>query len=344
METRKQLVVHGQLGFCGRQKVFCGFAAAGQLVEASYADVLDDHGRGYQRRMSREHSLEFKRYIQKPGATSIPLTFNLRDSDRDRWAVASADGQGAARLTLDVSRGPVLTQVDGQHRLGFLQDSPIQFAFMAFIGLSEAEERDVFATINGKAKGLSGSLLDVVQAKSLGSDLAAISPALFIALGLNTDARSPWCGRLDLGGTCTVGTKRVASLRTMHKAAARFVKEAVPRGDPAGGPLLEQAIAFWRALSQLLPKQWAEPRHHMIIKGIGVYSLMSLAGVLVREAGGAPVSTDYFLAKLSDFVDQIDWSNKGPLEGFGGAKGADMALKMILQVRRTALARLAQHA
>jgi DGQHR domain-containing protein len=343
MGTSKQLVVNGQLGFCGRQKVFCGFASAGELVEASYADVLDDRGRGYQRRMSREHSLEFKRYIQRPGATSSPLTFNLRDSDCDRWSVAPTH-QGGARLTLDVSRGPVLTQVDGQHRLGFLQDSPIQFAFMAFIGLSEAQERDVFATINGKAKGLSGSLLDVVQAKSLGSDLAAISPALFIALGLNTDARSPWCGRLDLGGTSTVGNKRIASLRTMHKAAARFVKEAAPRGQARGEALLQQGIDFWRAVCQLLPEQWAAPRHHMIVKGIGVYSLMSLAGVLVREAAGAPVSTDYFLAKLSDFVDQIDWSNSGPLEGFGGAKGADMALKMILQVRKAALARLAHHA
>jgi DNA sulfur modification protein DndB len=343
INSDSRLVLHGQLGYCGHRKVFCGFAAAGELVRASYADVLDDHGRGYQRRMSREHSLEFKRYIQRPGTTSLPLTFNLREDGEPLWSLSSAKEVGAARLHLDLRRGPVLTQVDGQHRLGFLQGSSIQFAFMTYLGLTEAEEREVFATINGKAKGLSGSLLDLVQAKSLGADLAAVSPALFIALGLNTDPRSPWCGRLDLGGDRTVGNKRIASLRTMHQAAARLVKEAAPRGGVSAEQLLEGAIEFWRAVTLVLPQAWSDGRRHLLAKGIGVYCLMSLAGILMREAGGS-FSTDDFAARLSDFVDRVDWSTQGPLEGFGGAKGADMALKMILQVRKDALARVAEHA
>lgn len=339
-----QLQLEGLVGYCGHRKVFMGFAPAGDLVRASFADTLDDQGRGYQRRMSREHSLEFKRYIQQPGSTSIPLTFNLREGFALRWSLLH-EGQGpGATLRLNLSDGPVLSQVDGQHRLGFLQDSPIPFAFMTYLGLSEAEERDVFAVINGKAKGLSSSLLDFISAKALGSDLAKMSPALFIALGLNNDPASPWCGRLDLGGERTVGTKRIASLRTMHQAATRFLREARAGVEVPTEVLLSNAVDFWRAVVITLPTQWANDRRNMLTKGIGVYALMSLAGHLVCEARGQLTTVDYFVAKLSDFVDQIDWSNHGPLEGFGGAKGADMAFKMILQVRRDALKRVTQHA
>jgi DNA sulfur modification protein DndB len=343
-QTNDELRLEGLIGACGHRQVFMGFAPAGDLVRASFADTLDDQGRGYQRRMSREHSLEFKRYIHQPGSTSIPLTFNLRKDSAPRWWLFP-EGQGpGATLRLNLSAGPVLSQVDGQHRLGFLQDSPIQFAFMTYLGLSEAEERDVFAVINGKAKGLSNSLLDFISATALGSDLAKLSPALFIALGLNNDPKSPWCGRLDLGGERTVGTKRIASLRTMHQAATRFLREARSGADVPTQVLLSYATDFWRAVVITLPTQWANDRRNMLTKGIGVYALMSLAGHLVREAGGQLISVDYFVSKLSDFVDQIDWANHGPLEGFGGAKGADMAFKMILQVRKDALKRITQHA
>jgi len=342
MNNYTALEIEGQVGYCGHHKVFTGFASAGDLARASFADVLDEStGLGYQRRMSREHSLEFKRYIHQPGTTSIPLTFNLRESLADRWSLE--DRPNKARLRLELAKGPALTQVDGQHRLGFLQGSPIQFAFMTFLGLSEDQEMEVFRTINGKAKGLSSSLLDFTEAKSLGSDLAKVDPALFVALGLNSDPSSPWCGHLDLGGARTVGTKRIASLRTMHQATQRFIKEAKVGDSVTADVLLGYAIAYWKAVVITLPDQWKDQRHHLLTKGIGVYAMMSLAGYLVRELLNETITVDYFVAKLSDFVDQIDWSNHGSLEGFGGAKGADMAFKMILKVREDAFRRISQY-
>lgn len=338
------VIIRGQTGYSGGQRVFLGFAPASVLCGISYADVLDEQtGAGYQRRIAREHSLAFKRYIQTEGATTIPLTFNLRQTCASAWELVEAP-DGSATLTVDASAGRVLTQVDGQHRLGFLQDSPVVFSFMSFIGLSEGQEMEVFRTINGKAKGLSSSLLDYTGAKALGSDLAEVDPALFVALGLNREGESPWCGRLDLGGGNTVGPKRIASLRTMHQAAQRMLKAAQVGDKVDASAWLERSIAFWQAVVLVLSEQWAAPRQHMLCKGIGVYALMSLAGHLVREAGNRPLTVDYFLAKLSDFLDQIDWTNHGPLEGFGGSKGADMALKMILEVRKDIHTRLSQHA
>lgn len=338
--------IRGQIGRFGDKTVFLGFAEVSLLCRASYADILDERtGHGYQRRIARDHSLNFKKYIQQPGSTSIPLIFNLRTNYSARWQLIPCARAGdEVTLKLDLTAGPVLTQVDGQHRLGFLQDCPIPFAFMAFIGLSEQQEMEVFRTINGKAKGLSSSLLDFTEAKSLGSDLAQINPALFIALGLNRDPTSPWYERLDLGGEKTIGTKRVASLRTMHQGVTRLLKEARLPSNFAATNVLSQTIAFWQAMMIVLPMQWEQPRHHMIVKGIGVYALMSLAGSLIKEAGERPINVDYFVGKLSDFIDQIDWSNHGSLEGYGGAKGAAMAFKMIQHVRSDAYKRLSVYA
>ena len=88
-----------------------------------------------------------------------------------------------AILEIKEGAGKVLTQVDCQHRLGYLNDVNIDLPFMCFIGLTEREEMEVFNVINSKAKGLSTSLLDFHDA-TLATDLASERPELFIALHL----------------------------------------------------------------------------------------------------------------------------------------------------------------
>ncbi len=206
---------------------------------------------------------------------------------------------------------------------------------MAYIGLSVAEEIEIFRVINGKAKGLSGSLLDFTEAKLTGHVLSSVKPELFIALHLQEDPLSPWYQRLDMGGTSIVSPKRQASLRTMQKAVKRFLKEAhIPAGQiPALAPRM--VMDFWKAVSIVASNEWKAPRAHMLTKGVGVYSLMSLAGILVREAREAnrKCDLDYFITKLSDFICQIDWTNQGILQGYGGVSGADAALGLMMQLR-----------
>lgn len=116
---------------------------------------------------------------------------------------------------------------------------------------------------------------------------------------------------MHMGGTSIVSPMRQASLRTMQKAVKRFLKEAhIPAGQiPALAPRM--VMDFWKAVSIVASKEWSAPRAHMLTKGIGVYSLMSLAGILVREAREAnrKCDLDYFITKLSDFICQIDWTN-----------------------------------
>jgi DNA sulfur modification protein DndB len=169
---------------------------------------------------------------------------------------------------------------------------------------------------------------------------------LYVALRLQEDPSSPWYQRLDLGGEKTVGMKRVASLRTMQMGVKRLVKFAKWGGRANPARMTEVAMDFWRAVSVILPKEWAEPRKHMLVKGIGVYALMSLAGTLVYEAdaSGHRADQDYFIAKLSDFLDQVDWSNEGALRGFGGSAGAEAALTMLIETRKNVLGRTVEHA
>lgn len=327
------LEIEGLMGRCGDREVFLGFATAAELSQVSFPDALDEvTGKGYQRRFHREHSLEFKRYIQQSGATTIPLTFNLRPG-LPGWKVSTNSSR--ATLSIDVMQGPVMAQVDCQHRLGYLRESPIPFAFMAYVGLTIDEEMEIFRVINGKAKGLSGSLLDFTEARLVGNDLKLAKPELFLSLVLHEDQRSPWYQRLDLGGNRTTGPMRIASLRTMQKATRRFLREAGLSHKQVEKNTATILIDFWNAVVLVLADEWKNPRQHMLAKGIGVYCLMSLAGELYREAAnkGQQCDLDYFVTALSDFLHSVDWSNKGPLKGFGGASGADAALELLRQMR-----------
>ncbi|PYE26366.1 DGQHR domain-containing protein [Paraburkholderia silvatlantica] len=331
-----EIQISGLLGRCGGRDVFTSFAAASLLAELSFADTFDEaSGTGYQRRFNRQHSLEFKKYIQRPGSSTIPLTFNLRPEHSDRWSLSRDKSSGLAILRICLADTPIMSQVDCQHRLGYMAGSDIEFAFMAFIGLSVAEEMEIFRDINGKAKGLNSSLLDSTEARLTGDQLSAVKPELYYAMQLNENPLSVWYRKLDLGGEVTVGTKRIASLRTMQQAVKRFFHEAEIDKSTHHEVITEILINFWKAITYVLPEAWENPRKHLITKGIGVYCLMSLAGDLVKEAlqCNRRCDLDYFIGTLSDFMHKLDWTNQGPLMGYGGVKGADAALDLVRHAR-----------
>lgn len=311
-----------------------GYAPANLLHALSFADVLDERARtGYQRRFNPQHSLDFKRYIRRMGSTTPPLTFNLRPRDDIAWRVKH-DRSGVSRLLLSSAHGPLLAQVDCQHRLGHLKDLDLQLPFMVFLGMTEREEMEVFNVINGKAKGLSSSLLDYHQAH-LVADLGKEKPELLIALSLNDDPESPWFQQLDLGGQTTSGLKRRASLRTMQKAVRRFLTASGALDALTPDDVARMVREFWVAIATLIPAQWQDTRRHFLTKGVGVYALMGLLSDLWVEAPRASGVLDRarFADLLRDFVVRFDWSTGGPLKGLGGEAGADEALTVMRRRR-----------
>lgn len=309
--------------------VLLGFALARTLHAASFADVLDEaSGRGYQRRLNSRHSLDFRRYAQQLGSATIPLTFNLRGSDGGAWHLEQ--GGGSVLLRLNAGARP-LAQVDCQHRLGHLSDLDVELPFMSFIGLSEREEMEIFGIINGKAKGLSNSLLDFHDAQ-LCSDLSSERPELLVALYLKNEPTSPWYNRLDLGGAQVSGLERRASLRTMQKACRILTRRLKPR---SAEDIARIAHDFWCAVAMVMPDAFSKPRKSLVTKGIGVYALTELAADFILEApADARCDAAYFAAVVGDLAPLLDWGNEGPLGGLGGEGGARRAADILRQLRQ----------
>ena len=321
-----------QLGNSAGRRVAMGFAPARLLASLSFADVLvEETGRGYQRRFNAKHSLDFRRYIQGENSSTIPLTFNLRPSVNGAWRFREATS-GVSTLEIVEGTEKVLVQVDCQHRLGYLSDVDVMLPFMTFIGLDEREEMEIFSVINSKARGLSNSLLDFHEA-SLAGDLGREKPELYIALQLNVHPDSPWCKQLDLGGVATSGMMRRASLRTMQKAVKKFLSQTqILKHEPAE-VAAEVVIAFWAAVSVILQEPWNAPRAYLINKGVGVYALMIIAADLYAESNGQTCDKRFFTTKLSEFLGDIDWSRQGPFQGFGGEGGVGPVVASIRQSR-----------
>lgn len=318
-------------GKSGDRDVLIGFAPASVLCAASFVDVLDEAtGEGYQRRFNRRHSLDFRSYIQSPGATTIPLTFNLRPEKSDYWEVVEDQFGGFVLAISDISQN-VLSQVDCQHRLGFMEEGDTQLPFMVYLGLSAREEMSVFNTINAKSKGLSRSLTDFHDAQLI-ENVEREKPELVVAIRLNKDLDSPWHTLLDIGGKQVSGMRRRASLRTMQKAVRRFIKETQSIEFGSTDELYLVIRDFWCAITVLLEAQWKNPRKHFITKGIGVYALMSIAADLCKESvntRGQLPSEGYYFTHMETFIPMLDWSSTGPLRGLGGEAGVSEALRII---------------
>jgi len=212
---------------------------------------------------------------------------------------------------------------------------------MIFVGLTEHEELEIFNTINSKAKGLSGSLLDYHESKLL-KDFAGERPELYVALHLNEATDSPWYKQLDLGGQGTSGMTRRASLRTMQKAVKRFMAASGVLQEETPQTVAALVAEYWAAVASVLAPAWAKSRSHFLTKGIGVYALMGILADLwaeLRNSGLPPNSTN-FASLLSDFATDFDWSTAGPLRGLGGESGAKEALGMLRNARIRARAHL----
>jgi len=320
-----------QAGMSADRRVLLGYAPASLLHAVSFPDVLDERtGEGYQRRFNSAHSLDFRRYIREAGSTTIPLTFNLRPRGDGAWRLYD-EACGLTRIEIETGVGPIMAQVDCQHRLGHLADLDIELPFMCYVGLSVEEEMAVFTVINRKAKGLSRSLLDFHDAR-LCEDLANDRPELFIALCLSNDPASPWCGQLDVGGNKVSGLSRKASLRTLQKAVRRFLNRSGILKQRSAEEAARLVIDFWVAVSIAMRDDWSRPRGSLLAKGVGVYALMEVAADMWRESGST-LTRDLMIAQLADLAGEVDWSSDGPLKGLGGESGVAAATAQLRAIR-----------
>jgi len=318
MKKISTLAVPGILGFSGGLPVFLSFAPASGLFKHSFPDVLnEDTGDGYQRPYTKSHSLDFKNYINRPGSTTPPLTFNLRNEFAGSWTIESGTDFAQLIIIEDVK---CLAQVDCQHRLGELSNSDISLPFMTYIGLDLRQEMAIFNIINSKSKGLSSSLTDYHESRLL-NDLASEAPHLFISRRLNEDPSSPWFRLIRYGGETTSGLKRRTSFRMMQKTVHNFLVAIKPIAELTLENKYQIVLNYWQAVAAVFPEQWKEPRNYLITKGIGLYSLMQLLGDFVRYNPSKEYTEKFFIECLAPLKTDFDWSSHGRFAYVGGKKG-----------------------
>jgi DNA sulfur modification protein DndB len=314
---------------CGDLPVVLGAAPASALFELSFADVLDESAdTGYQRPFDEAHSKEFRSYIERPGATTIPLTLNLRGPEGAGWRLRRGRN-GEATLSVRVPRPgapPVMARVDCQHRLGMMAESAVQLTFQCFLGLSVPEEMAIFNVINGKAKGLSSSLLDYHTTK-LVEGYEATHLELYVAKRLNEDPRSVWRGTVKLGGVATQGSHRRVSLRGLQSATKLLLKHSLLGPAQLSNDEVYGFVRdYWRAIAATWPSAWRDPRRHQITKGVGVTALSLLGADIINAClSSGKIPTEKAMKEYLHPLGEVDWSNAGIFKGFGGRAGAARA-------------------
>lgn len=319
--------IHGILRQSGHQRVFLGQALASTLCAQSFTDVLnEDTGTGYQRPFNARHSRDFRAYIQRPDSSTVPLVFNLRRELSAFWEVRES-GSGLATLAMRVGCR-CLAQVDCQHRLGELEDCSIPLVFMTFINLDLRSEMALFYVINSKARGLSSSLTDYHQSNLI-DDIRREAPHLFIARRLNEDPDSPWFQMIRYGGERTSGIKRRASLRMMQKSVMRLLRILGDDGSSDIDVLYNVFCSYWNAVKRLFPDEWLDHRRHLLTKGLGLYSLTMLFGVVAKERDYEALTEDWFFERLMPLCGHVDWGTHGEFAGLGGQKGVQVVFEKL---------------
>jgi len=224
-----------------------------------------------------------------------------------------------------------LAQVDCQHRLGELANVDIPLAFMAYIGLDLRSEMALFNVINSRARGLSSSLTDYHESNLL-RDLAVEAPHLYISRKLNEDPDSPWYRMIRYGGETNSGLKRRTSLRMMQKSINRFLRQSQPYLPYGIEECQHIILSFWKAVRSVFSEEWNDPRHSLLTKGVGLYSMMFLLADLVKTGAKNDSWDVYFIEILRRLKGRIDWTSKGTFSSAGGQKGALQVYNQLKQV------------
>jgi len=312
--------------------VYQGFAPLRQLAAVSYVDrAMMDQPKGFQRELDRPHAREFRQFIQDPSilhvkkASAPPLILSLR---KGRYEPL---GNGFGTLHVPDEK-EATARLDAQHRLAETEDIEKPLPFVIYHDLTPEEEVGLFTIINDKHKGLTKSLVDKHRARLYGEELPEEEPHLAIAVKLNEDTDSPWLKAIDTGGEKTPGNKRRVTLRTLQEATKEMVSG--PRCQNADYKTkYEVVLNFWKAIVKLFPTEWANPRKHLVTKGIGVHALSAVGRDVIEARLDAqdwsPEAFEKALSKLAGF----DWGNKTSVFSVvGGQKGVKFATILLNRV------------
>jgi hypothetical protein len=87
---------------------------------------------------------------------------------------------------------------------------------------------------------------------------------------------------------------------------------------------------YWYAVKATFPDAWADPRKHLLVKGVGIAAICELGRDVIQES---MANNDTSIAAYTESLSKLaglDWDNKtSPFSLIGGQKGAAVAAKSL---------------
>lgn len=339
-----------QAGHC----IFVGGLTAKQLLQSTTIDKYDsslppgDIDQGYQRPPERSRITRIGTYlINEQGNGLYPSAILLGARDSLRYDPVTK----VLELPLDRS----LRVIDGQHRIAGLRYAieekgnealPHMEIPVVIIEVdNRLEEMDQFRIINGTAKSVRTDLVNSILtaiAQEEGDEAIPEKDLWKVVVTrvvdqLNRRDDSPWKDALlmpDEVGTASApskvarATSAMTSIRPVYEWLMEFAGFASKSIDDRVDQLTDILVAYWRAIRNVVPDAFDDPKDYVIQKTPGMFALhYLLRDELLRNIYSGRRQWDEptfqeFIQDSPEICDAEFWQGSANrASGFGGMKG-----------------------
>lgn len=316
----------------GEHEFYCFVANAKDLNEVCIANQFDEkkNADGYQRAVSPARRNKISKFIDsgKPLPLSVLISFHSAEIDKANSQITIPRKKNAGWI------------IDGQHRLAGAKDaeSEIMIPVVAFIGLKQQEQIDLFITINKEQKGVPTSLYYELLKKipsTLSEKQVQEERAADIARSLRTNETSPFFNRIV---SSTSPKRGQLSTTNFVRKLAPFLKRGTGRlyfySDEERIGILNN---LYLSLANVFDKEFRS-ENSIFFQTVGFGALMNvlpdLLEVSLREFGGFTVDDVSKLFKRIPEFDPTSWHGSGT----GGSAELHLAedLRTLLQDLKSA--------
>lgn len=262
------------------KKMYLAAVPIGDL-EACSMDIWDPRNvvgrQGYQRNPDVKRIAKIARYCERPDAL-MPIAGLL--NVREAKALSYNNGR------LKIPDGVKIWVVDMQHRLkglikaredGALRDKSFRFPVVITSGLSQIQEAAQFYVINTRAKKMdvaltrrllieNGAIRDMADARPW--EIAAVQ--ITIALNSSGELRdNPWWGVIRQPNE----ERMKAHVATEKSFVSCLKKVILQEGAHRPRRLGKRLANLWRAIRDVIPEPFEDPRRHLIQKTSGMFAI-----------------------------------------------------------------------
>jgi DNA sulfur modification protein DndB len=284
---------------------------------------------GYQRALARSRVSMAARYLrEEDGLFPTSVLLNVRGVLRFE-PIENLDGVERGILTVPEESMP-LWVVDGQHRIEALRlaipESPEFNDYMIPVSIfnlhDSFEEMRMFYVVNSRQRSvptdlalhhLHRTIMERGQYRVLPYEpeqRVFAAQSLDVVKVLNTDATSPWLGRVQAPNE-PKGPNHIIKERPLADSIGYILKEMTTSQvrDVQKNPriLAEPLIEYWNALKEIFPDAFANPQEYTIQRTTGTYSLNMIYTKVAKlcEKASASNKKDEFKNLLGDMFKDI---------------------------------------